>query len=71
MEYLGIEGYLGYLLMMCIVSFVLILCTILSLQDKRIKRYKLSEITKDRIPKPKKGVWDMQSTVKYTKGDNT
>ena len=42
MEYLGIEGYLGYLLMSCIVSFVLILCSILSLQDKRIKTYKLS-----------------------------
>jgi len=69
MEYLGIEGYLGYLLMMCIVSFVLILCTILSLQDKRIKKYKLSEITKDRKKLSK--VWDMQGTVKYTKGDNT
>jgi len=64
-------SYTGYLLMFCIMGFTLVLCTILSLQDKRIKRYKLSEITKDRkkleIPK----VWDMQGTVKYTKGDNT
>lgn len=57
--------------MFCIMGFTLVLCTILSLQDKRIKRYKLSEITKDRIPKSRKGVWDMQGTVKYTKGDNT
>ena len=41
------EFYQGYLLGACIVSFVLILCTILSLQDKRIKRYTLSEIMKN------------------------
>ena len=62
-------SYTGYLLMFCIMSFTLVLCTILSLQDKRIKRYKLSEITKDRKKISK--VWDMQGTVKYTKGDNT
>lgn len=55
--------------MFCIMGFTLVLCTILSLQDKRIKRYKLSEITKDRKKLSK--VWDMQGTVKYTKGDNT
>ena len=38
MEYLGIEGYLGYLLMTCIVSFVVIACSILSLQDKKNKK---------------------------------
>ena len=69
MEYLGIEGYLGYLLMGCIVSFVLIVCSILSLQDKRIKTYKLSELMKDK--NKQSGVFDIQGTVKYTEGDNT
>jgi|TARA_Y100000310_G_scaffold104919_1_gene103230 hypothetical protein len=69
MDYLGIEGYLGYLLMSCIVSFVLIVCSILSLQDKRIKTYKLSELMKDK--NKQSGVFDIQSTVKYTEGDNT
>ena len=41
-------SYTGYLLMFCIMSFSLILCTILFQQDKRIKTYKLSELTKDR-----------------------
>ena len=71
MEYLGIENYLGYLLMLCIVNFVLILCMVLSLQDKKIKRHTLSEITKDRTKLEIPKVWDMQGTVKYTKGDNT
>ena len=65
------EFYQGYLLGACIVSFVLILCTILSLQDKRIKTYRLGEIVKDRRPKTTPGKFDMQGTVKYTKGDNT
>ena len=69
MEYLAIEGYLGYLLMSCIVSFVLIVCSILSLQDKRIKTYKLSELMKDK--NKQSAVFDIQSTVKYTEGDNT
>ena len=40
---------------------------------KNIKTYRLGEIAKDRNPTPKKqkGVFDMQGTVKYTKGDNT
>ena len=63
------EFYQGYLLGACIVSFVLILCTILSLQDKRIKTYTLAELTKDR-KKPAK-VFDHQGMVKYTEGDNT
>ena len=41
-------SYTGYLLMFCIMSFSLILCTILFQQDKRIKTYRLSELTKDR-----------------------
>ena len=44
MEYLGIEGYLGYLLMSCIVSFVLIVCSILSLQDKKNKNLQIIRI---------------------------
>tara|TARA_B100000927_G_C16429588_1_gene454962 strand:+ start:982 stop:1188 length:207 start_codon:yes stop_codon:yes gene_type:complete len=63
------EFYQGYLLGACIVSFVLILCTILSLQDKRIKTYRLGEIVKDRS-KPAK-YFDHQGMVKYTEGDNT
>lgn len=63
------EFYQGYLLGACIVSFVLILCTILSLQDKRIKTYTLAELTRD-SKKPAK-VFDHQGMVKYTEGDNT
>ena len=44
-------SYTGYLLMFCIMSFSLILCTILFQQDKRIKTYRLSELTKDRKKK--------------------
>ena len=42
-------------------------------QDKKMKTYKLGDIAKDRnsTPKKQKGVFDMQGTVKYTKGDNT
>ena len=52
-------------------SFSLILCTILFQQDKRIKTYKLSELTKDRAIKIEPGKFDKQGTVEYTKGDNT
>ena len=65
-------SYTGYLLMFCIMSFSLILCTILFQQDKRIKTYRLSELVKDRsAPKMEAGKFDMQGTVQYTKGDNT
>ncbi len=64
-------SYTGYLLMFCIMSFTLILCTILFQQDKRIKTYRLSELTKDRAPKIEPGKFDKQGTVEYTKGDNT
>ena len=62
-------SYTGYLLMFCIMSFSLILCTILFQQDKRIKTYKLSELTKDR--KKVSNVYDKQKIVEYTEGDNT
>ncbi len=62
-------SYTGYLLMFCIMSFSLILCTILFQQDKRIKTYRLSELTKDR--KKISNVYDKQKIVEYTEGDNT
>ena len=62
-------SYTGYLLMFCIMSFSLIPCTILFQQDKRIKTYRLSELTKDR--KKVSNVYDKQKIVEYTEGDNT
>ena len=64
-------SYTGYLLMFCIMSFSLILCTILFQQDKRIKTYKLSELTKDRKKVSISNVYDKQKIVEYTEGDNT
>ena len=52
-------------------SFSLILCTILFQQDKRIKTYKLSELTKDRKKVSLSNVYDKQKIVEYTEGDNT
>jgi len=62
-------SYTGYLLTFCIMGFTLILCSILSLQDKRIKTARLSEIMRDKNKQSK--VFDMQSTAKYIQGDNT
>ena len=64
-------SYTGYLLMICIMSFSLILCTILFQQDKRIKTYRLSELTKDRKKVSVSNVYDKQKIVEYTEGDNT
>ena len=64
-------SYTGYLLMFCIMSFSLILCTILFQQDKRIKTYRLSELTKDRKKVSISNVYDKQKIVEYTEGDNT
>jgi len=64
-------SYTGYLLMFCIMSFTLILCTILFQQDKRIKTYKLSELTKNRKKVSVSNVYDKQKIVEYTEGDNT
>ena len=64
-------SYTGYLLMFCIMSFSLIHCTILFQQDKRIKTYKLSELTKDRKKVSVSNVYDKQKIVEYTEGDNT
>ena len=57
--------------MFCIMSFSLILCTILFQQDKRIKTYKLSELTKNRKKVSVSNVYDKQKIVEYTEGDNT
>ena len=57
--------------MFCIMSFSLILCTILFQQDKRIKTYRLSELTKDRKKVSISNVYDKQKIVEYTEGDNT
>ncbi len=57
--------------MFCIMSFSLILCTILFQQDKRIKTYRLSELTKDRKKVSVSNVYDKQKIVEYTEGDNT
>jgi len=59
-------SYTGYLLMFCIMSFSLILCTILFQQDKRIKTYRLSELTKDRKKVSVSNVYDKQKIVEYT-----
>ena len=64
-------SYTGYLLMFCIMSFSLILCTILFQQDKRIKTYRLSELTKDRKKVSVSNVYDKQKIVEYTEGDKT
>ena len=64
-------SYTGYRLMFCIMSFSLILCTILFQQDKRIKTYRLSELTKDRKKVSVSNVYDKQKIVEYTEGDNT
>ena len=64
-------SYTGYLLMFCIMSYSLILCTILFQQDKRIKTYRLSELTKDRKKVSVSNVYDKQKIVEYTEGDNT
>ena len=51
----------------------IVACSIFTLQDKRIKTYRLGEIVKDKNapPKKQKGVFDMQKTATYTEGDNT
>jgi len=91
---MGVEEIQGYILILSPLAITIVAMSIFTLQDKRIKTYRLGEIAKDRnptlknknmktyklseiardknpIPKKQKGVFDMQGTVKYTKGDNT
>ena len=70
---MSVEEIQGYILILSPLAITIVAMSIFTLQDKRIKTYRLGEIAKDKnpIPKKQKGVFDMQGTVKYTKGDNT
>ena len=70
---MSVEEIQGYLLILSPLAMSIVAMSIFTLQDKNVKTYRLGEIAKDRNPTPKKqkGVFDMQGTVKYTKGDNT
>lgn len=70
---MSVEEIQGYLLILSPLAMSIVAMSIFTLQDKNIKTYRLGEIAKDRNPTPKKqkGVFDLQSTVKYTEGDNT
>ena len=70
---MSVEEIQGYLLILSPLAMSIVAMSIFTLQDKNIKTYRLGEIAKDRnsTPKKQKGVFDMQGTVKYTKGDNT
>lgn len=70
---MSVEEIQGYLLILSPLAMSIVAMSIFTLQDKNVKTYRLGEIAKDRNPAPKKqkGVFDMQGTVKYTKGDNT
>ena len=61
----------GYITILSPLAITIVAMSIFTLQDKKIKTYRLGEIAKDRSPKCTPGKFDMQSTVKYTKGDNT
>jgi len=63
----------GYILILSPLAITIVAMSIFTLQDNKIKTYRLGEIAKDRNPPPKKqkGVFDMQKTATYTEGDNT
>ena len=63
----------GYITILSPLAITIVAMSIFTLQDKKIKTYRLSEIAKDRNapPKKQKGVFDMQKTATYTEGDNT
>ncbi len=65
------EEIQGYLVIFTPLVMTIVAMSIFTLQDKKIKTYKLSDITKDQAPKITPGKFDMQGTVQYTKGDNT
>lgn len=65
------EEIQGYLVIFTPLVMTIVAMSIFTLQDKKIKTYRLGEIAKDRTPKMTPGKFDMQGTVKYTKGDNT
>ena len=63
----------GYITILSPLAITIVAMSIFTLQDKKIKTYRLGEIAKDRNapPKKQKGVFDMQKTATYTEGDNT
>lgn len=61
----------GYITILSPLAMSIVAMSIFTLQDKNVKTYRLGEIAKDRTPKTTPGKFDMQGTVKYTKGDNT
>ena len=61
----------GYITILSPLAMSIVAMSIFTLQDKNVKTYRLGEIAKDRTPKCTPGKFDMQGTVKYTKGDNT
>ena len=67
------EELQGYLLILSPLAISIVAMSIFTLQDNKIKTYRLGEIAKDRNapPKKQKGVFDMQKTATYTEGDNT
>ena len=67
--FIEVEEIQGYLLILSPLAMSIVVMSIFTLQtDKNVKTYRLGEIAKDRNPTPKKqkGVFDIQSTVKYT-----
>jgi len=65
------EEIQGYLVIFTPLVMTIVAMSIFTLQDKKIKTYKLGDIVKDQSPKITPGKFDMQGTVQYTKGDNT
>ena len=65
------EEIQGYLVIFTPLIMTIVAMSIFTLQDKKIKTYKLGDIVKDQSPKITPGKFDMQGTVQYTKGDNT
>ena len=61
----------GYLTILTPLAMSIVAMSIFTLQDKKIKTYRLGDIVKDQAPKITPGKFDMQGTVQYTKGDNT
>ena len=70
---MSIEEIQGYLVILTPLAMAIVAMSIFTLQDKRIRTYRLGEIVKDKNapPKKQKGVFDMQKTASYTEGDNT
>tara|TARA_B100001287_G_scaffold66031_1_gene53894 strand:+ start:2697 stop:2903 length:207 start_codon:yes stop_codon:yes gene_type:complete len=65
------EEIQGYLVIFTPLIMTIVAMSIFTLQDKKIKTYRLGDIVKDQAPKITPGKFDMQGTVQYTKGDNT